>query len=1116
MSTSTNHLPRRIPLASSTVADQIASSQPLMESLEPRLLLSGDGIDIEKYVYVEPAPPAGDIMCNDYAYGKPVELTMKYTGGGADATDTLQPLGKYNVTDAPGFEPYEAIVDIIATSSSHLACASPWNTFFSGQVALGDEFVLDVDNAACLNRFSANTYIYIMDTEANLLQTVQYHTSCSAPIHLGDVVGGVEVTGFFGTNGIGAELPDEIDGYGEDADTPGEAIDADIGQTVVWTYVVTRTGDGLLSDFTINDDNGTPDNAADDFSPAAVMDGDFNVGDTNTDGVLDEGEQWLFAASDLVEAEGLYGNVGTASATVEVEGGGGSVPDGGFMEYAILADGSVTIGDFFGTPGESFNVDGGFLGSNGGDITVWSKVDVSDGLRGGGLYMELYGGSTIGSTDSGIEDAMVFNGDQSGASVMLGFGTTVYGNIRGGGTAVGSIFGWGADIQGDIYTAGDLSSVDVSTAMPPFAGTIYTEAGATPFTPLDFESLDDFNPALDVTDTDIVVGDNAVLELSSGNYQFDSLTFGEGGVLQLNLTGGPITIQVVGDMTVGSGFDMVFVDDFGVVLADAADQVYIEAGYLTVGENAEWSGTVYVADDDINFGQDLQLTGALYGGGDMNFLGSEIVYEAFDFEAVAVVGGGVETIELDDSDSAHYVGVLPSIDISRYAQKAEALVMQYTGDNVIDHSQDPCKVTVTGDPDDAPVVRIVASSRANIDDPKAEIYFDGEVNLDDTFAIDALLAGKSRLKGQTYVKIFAPGLDGELLGSAGFHTSLSEPLVLGDQFGAIRLVGFIGDDGARAGIVPVEMLTGLSGFVFEDFNGDGQIDLDEYAVSGATVTLSGVNDNGIEINRVETTDSDGAYYFDALRPGNYTITETQPVGYDDGIDSVGTAGGILLADDTVSEINLDAYVEGVNYNFAEHRAAVAVGEEIAIGQTATIGFWAGRKGKKLIESLNGSKYSTELGDWLATEFPDIYGKLAGKTNKAVASFYKKIFKTTKNRCRRGHHGHHQPNALRDLNAQVMATALAIYVTDSDLAGNTAARYGFLVSEEGLGAAMFSVGDSGAAFGLSVGDSRIMSVWDILHATNDQSVDGRLYDMDIMLQELADKVYTMINEIGAID
>jgi hypothetical protein len=98
----------------------------------------------------------------------------------------------------------------------------------------------------------------------------------------------------------------------------------------------------------------------------------------------------------------------------------------------------------------------------------------------------------------------------------------------------------------------------------------------------------------------------------------------------------------------------------------------------------------------------------------------------------------------------------------------------------------------------------------------------------------------------------------------------------------------------------------------------------------------------------------------------------------------------------------------------------------------------------------------------------------------------------------------------------MATALAVYVTDSDLAGTTAESYGFLVTSGGVGLATFNVGDAGAAFGLSELDSRIMTVFDILRATNDQVVDGNLYDMDLALSELADRIYTMINEIGGIN
>ncbi|MDP6547037.1 MAG: SdrD B-like domain-containing protein, partial [Phycisphaerae bacterium] len=902
----------------------------IMEPLEPRLLLSGDGIDVEKFVYVEAAPDAGDIMCNDYAYGKPVELTMKYTGGGADATDTLQPPGKYAVTDEPGFEPFEAIVDIIASSASNLSCVSPGNTFFSGEdIALGDEFVLDVDNAACLDRFKSNTYIYIMDADdGDLLQTVQYHTSCSAPIQLGDVVGGIEVNGFFGTNGIGADLDDaDEEGYGDDADTPAEAVNADIGRTVVWTYAVTRTGDGLLSDFEIVDDNGTPGNDADDFTPTEVMDGDFNVGDTNTDGVLDAGEQWLFAAADLVEAEGLYGNIGYVSASVEGDAGG----DAGFTEYAVLADDGIMSFN-------SFSVTGGFVGSNGGDVLSFGGLNVPMGIRGGGALSE-FGFSTIGTAGS---DAIVFNG-----GVMVNFMTTVEGDIHTGGVLQTEIVG--ASVNGGIYTTEDPGDVSIL-----FGGTV--SGGIHPGVPQPFETVNlptplPFNSSDSLADP--YVPDYGQYPLAAGNHYFDSLTLGDYTTMKLPINGA-VVIHVAGDMTVGSNFEMIFVDDFGDPLdlepADfsaAADEVYIQIGNLpadgelpvfsslSAGDNATWFGTVYAPDGDLFFGSGLDLKGALYSGGFMSFFDNTAVeYEELNFGAVGIDAGGAGgagggTTPLSDSDSAYYTGVLPSIDISRLGQKAEALVMQYTGD-----------------PTDTSPVRIVASSRSDIDDPKADIYFDGEISLGETFAIDALFAGKSRLRGETYVMIFAT--TGELLGSVQFHTSLSEPLVLGDQFGAIRLVGFIGNHGARAGIVPVEMLTGLSGFVFEDFNDDGLVDLDEYAISGATVTLTGVDDNGAAVNRVELTDSDGAYYFDALRPGKYTIAQqTQPVGYTDGIDSVGTADGTLPAgtNDVISEINLDAYVEGVNYNFAEHRAETGAGQ-IVLGQTATIGFWAGRKGKK--------------------------------------------------------------------------------------------------------------------------------------------------------------------------
>src|SRR5262249_53055111 len=105
-----------------------------------------------------------------------------------------------------------------------------------------------------------------------------------------------------------------------------------------------------------------------------------------------------------------------------------------------------------------------------------------------------------------------------------------------------------------------------------------------------------------------------------------------------------------------------------------------------------------------------------------------------------------------------------------------------------------------------------------------------------------------------------------------------------------------------------------------------------------------------------------------------------------------------------------------------------------------------------------------------------------------------------------------------LDAQVLATALSVYVTTSSLAGNAAAPYGFQVTEAGLGAATHNVGSSGAAF--DVADNSTLTVLDLLRATDRHAVHGVLYDdpdADRMrqLRELATALYSRLNEDGDI-
>jgi protocatechuate 3,4-dioxygenase beta subunit len=110
--------------------------------------------------------------------------------------------------------------------------------------------------------------------------------------------------------------------------------------------------------------------------------------------------------------------------------------------------------------------------------------------------------------------------------------------------------------------------------------------------------------------------------------------------------------------------------------------------------------------------------------------------------------------------------------------------------------------------------------------------------------------------------------------------------------------------------------TSLSGFVYVDQNDNGVKDPSEAGISGATVTLTGTNDQGTAINLTRTSGADGSYSFANLRPGTYTLKESNQGNYLDGKDAIGSQGG-TVSQDQLSNIVLQPGVTGVNNNFAE-------------------------------------------------------------------------------------------------------------------------------------------------------------------------------------------------------
>lgn len=127
----------------------------------------------------------------------------------------------------------------------------------------------------------------------------------------------------------------------------------------------------------------------------------------------------------------------------------------------------------------------------------------------------------------------------------------------------------------------------------------------------------------------------------------------------------------------------------------------------------------------------------------------------------------------------------------------------------------------------------------------------------------------------------------------------------------------------------------LAGFVFNDRNNDGARQPAELGIGGATINLSGTTSLGAAVAQSTSSAADGSYAFTALAPGTYSLLETQPAGFLDGQDSVGTAGGVL-GNDMVSGIVLVAGTRGQGYNFGEHaEASVSIGDAaVSEGQAA--------------------------------------------------------------------------------------------------------------------------------------------------------------------------------------
>lgn len=191
---------------------------------------------------------------------------------------------------------------------------------------------------------------------------------------------------------------------------------------------------------------------------------------------------------------------------------------------------------------------------------------------------------------------------------------------------------------------------------------------------------------------------------------------------------------------------------------------------------------------------------------------------------------------------------------------------------------------------------------AGTDDQGRPVSLTTTTGADGSYSFANLLPGTYSLTKTAEPAGYLKGLDtvGTPGGATGFNT-----------FTGIQLAQGVSGANNNFAEVPAG---NLSGFVYDDLHNSGVMTPDDPAIPGTTVTLTGTALSGQTYNVAVQTDVTGAYAFNNLPPGDYVLTETQPGGYLQGTNSVGSLGGSVVGDQFFVHLTGG---NGTNYNFGE-------------------------------------------------------------------------------------------------------------------------------------------------------------------------------------------------------
>ncbi|MDJ0843839.1 MAG: SdrD B-like domain-containing protein [Crocosphaera sp.] len=724
--------------------------------------------DVANYTGVD--APTGDIGTEGQAVceteGKPEAMVFEYNP--SVIFDTQQDSSKgealINGTLLPGGSiDADGVSYIVVTEDDNFSDGIQGDVYFAGNVAEGERFTASIFNANT-DKFQSNTFFYFFDSEGGeLLQSARYHTSCSAPILLGDGILSATLVGYDGIDGnlISLPVPEEpveppttspavelpqiddpfdVNNIGETGDTaPGPV--ANVGDIVTFTYEVTNTGNVDLTINDLVDDNATPDDPTDDFTP------EFVQGDDG-DGIFNPGEVWYFQAKEVATRTGVNTN------TIKVK----ATDDAGTM---VMADDPA---NYIINPLDIEKlvavepINGGELGQD--VCETEGKVDA--------ILFEYNPGNTVNTAqDSGKA------------------------GIVGGSNAIDS------DGVSFVIVTEEEDAAKVLKEV--------VQEGKT----------DKLFFAGDVAFGETFLADESTNDFGSNTYVhfFDDET---GGLLQsINYhtsCSQPIRLgDVVGNATLvgydGENGDLVTLPDPEFVDADnpTGPQTIVgtEVQFKYVVSNTGNVGLtdVQVTDDKIA-GLELVENGngdnILDAGEQWIYTASEIAKEGQQTNKATVIANIGET-ELMDMDHANYEGIItppPQGDVCDTLGKPEAMTFTYNPGTDVLTGQDPSKagiLTQNGVDDDGTSFVIVTDEDKAMDalTGDGKQFFRGEVEFGESFQATNTT---DSFGSNTFIHFFDDA-NGGLLQSINYHTSCSQPIAIGDVVGNATLSEYFGENG---------------------------------------------------------------------------------------------------------------------------------------------------------------------------------------------------------------------------------------------------------------------------------------------------------------------------------